>query len=66
MLWVVVFSVLAFVALVVVGCCAFRVWREGLALSRQLGASAKLLGEQSAPLTEALERLGGQSSPRQR
>jgi hypothetical protein len=66
MLWVLVFSVLAFVALVVIGSFAFRVWREGLALSRQLGTSGKLLGEQVAPLTEALERLGSESSPRRR
>ena len=66
MLWVVVFSVLAFLALVAIGAFAFRVWREGLALSRQLGASAKSLGEHAAPLTEALDRLGAQSSPRHR
>lgn len=66
MLWVLVSSVLAFLALVVIGAFAFRVWREGLALSRQLGRSAKLLGEQAAPLTEALERLGSESSPRRR
>ncbi len=66
MLWVLLFSVLAFVALVVIGSFAFRVWREGLALSRQLATSGKLLGEQVTPLTEALERLGSESSPRRR
>lgn len=66
MLWVLVFSVLAFLALVAIGLVAFRVWREGMALSRQLGQSAKLLGAQAAPLTEALERLGSESSPRPR
>jgi hypothetical protein len=66
MLWVVVFSVLAFAALVAIGLSAFRVWREGLALSRELGRSAKALGEQAAPLTEALEGLSSQSSPRRR
>jgi len=69
MLWVLVFSVLAFAALVVIGFFAFRVWREGLALSRQVGESGRLLGEHAAPLTEALERLGSagpQSSSRHR
>jgi hypothetical protein len=66
MLWVLVFSVLAFAALVVIGSFAFRVWREGLALSRQLGESGRLLGEQAAPLTEALDRLGADSPPRRR
>jgi hypothetical protein len=66
MLWVVVFSVLGFAALLAIGSFAFRVWREALGLSRQLGRSAKLLGEQAGPLTEALERLGSHSSPRRR
>ena len=66
MLWVLVFSVLAFAALVVIGAFAFRVWREALTLSRQLGQSGRLLAEQAAPLTEALERLGSESSPRHR
>lgn len=66
MLWVLLYSVLAFLALVVVGSFAFKVWREALGLTRQLGQSGKLLGEQAAPLTEALERLGSESSPRRR
>jgi hypothetical protein len=67
MLWVIVFSALAFAALVAIGLFGYRVWREGLALSRQIGRSTKLLGEHAAPLTEALERLGSsQSSPRRR
>jgi hypothetical protein len=67
MLWVIVFSALAFAALVAIGFFGYRVWREGLGLSREVGRGAKLLGEQAAPLTEALERLGAaESSPRRR
>lgn len=66
MLWILVFSALVVAALVVIGAFAFRVWREGLSLARQLGRTGQVLGEQAAPLTEALEGLGGQSSPRRR
>jgi hypothetical protein len=58
MTWVIVFVVLGVAALVAIGVCAWPVWRDGVALTRQLGKASETLGEGLEPLTAALDRLG--------
>ncbi len=58
MTWVIVGVVLGVLALVAIGVCAWPVWREGLALTKQLGKASKTLGEALEPLTSALDELG--------
>ena len=58
MTWVIVFVVLGVLALAAIGACAWPVWREGLALTRQLGKASKTFGEGLEPLTAALDDLG--------
>ena len=67
MTWVIVFCALAAAALVALAVCAWPVWREGLALTRQLGRASEAFGEAMEPLSEALDGLGAdQGSPRRR
>lgn len=67
MTWVIVFVVLGVLALVAIAVCALPVWREGRALTKQIGAASKSLDEAFGPLGEALEQLGeGQGSPGRR
>ena len=67
MTWVIVFVVLGVLALVAIGVCAWPVWRAALALTRQVGAASKTLGDGLEPLTAALEKIGeGQGSSARR
>jgi len=58
MTWVIVFCALAAAALVALAVCAWPVWREGLALTKQLGRASEAFGEAMEPLGDALEKLG--------
>jgi predicted PurR-regulated permease PerM len=58
MTWVIVFAALGVAALVAVAVCAWPVWREGVALTRQLGKASQSLGDGLEPLTAALDQLG--------
>jgi hypothetical protein len=67
MTWVVVFAALGVAALVAVAVCALPVWREGVALLKQVGRASESLGESLEPLGQALEQLGeAQGSPGRR
>jgi hypothetical protein len=59
MTWVIVFVALGAAALVAIGVCAWPVWRAAVALTRQVGAASKSLGEGLEPLTAALDEVGG-------
>ena len=67
MTWVIVFVVLGVAALVAVAVCALPVWREGMALVKQVGRASESLNASFEPLGQALEQLGeAQGSPGQR
>jgi len=58
MTWVIVFAALGVAALVAVAVCALPVWREGMALVRQLGRASEAFDASFEPLGDALEQLG--------
>ena len=67
MTWVIVFCALGLLALIAVLACLWRVWKAGLALTRQVGATAEAFGGAMEPLAEALEAPGlGEASSRRR
>jgi hypothetical protein len=64
MTWVIVFVVLGVAALVAVAVCALPVWREGMALVRQLGKASESFEASFGPLGAALEQLGEAPGPK--
>lgn len=67
MTWVIVFCALALAALIAVLACLWRVWKAGVALTRQVGAAAEAFGAAMEPLAEALEQPAlGEGSSRRR
>jgi hypothetical protein len=66
MTWVIVFVALGVAALVAVALCALPVWREAMALVKQLGKASESFEKSFEPLGAALESLGESqaSSPR--
>ena len=67
MTWVIVFVALGVAALVAIAVCALPVWREGMALVRQVGRASESLDASFEPLGQALEQLGeAQGSPGRR
>lgn len=67
MTWVIVFCALALSALIAVLACLWRVWKAGVALTKQVGRTAEAFGTAMEPLAEALEAPGlGEASSRRR